>query len=159
MYSAPNWIVQNDLYLRKAHFYWRPTDRVLTTEDGRNVSTSVAWTPILPVGTQVKNISVPGASIGTNGEGSTIIELDVHDIPPSPVEEYMPPVSSLSYRVMFYYSPYRTTEEYWKNEGKHWSKVNDHFIGPGSAVRGATQQVVAGSQHAGGEAKEDLRCR
>ena len=145
MYSAPNWIVQNDLYLRKAHFYWRPTDRVLTTEDGRNVSTSVAWTPILPVGTQVKNISVPGASIGTNGEGSTIIELDVHNIPPSPVEEYMPPVSSLSYRVMFYYSPYRTTEEYWKNEGKHWSKVNDHFIGPGSAVRGATQQVVAGA--------------
>ena len=145
MYSAPNWIVQNDLYLRKAHFYWRPTDRVLTTEDGRNVSTSVAWTPILPAGVQVKNSSVPGASIGSGSEGSSIIELDVHDIPPSPQEEFMPPVSSLSYRVMFYYSPYRTPEEYWKSEGKHWSKLTDHFIGPGSGVRAATQQLTAGA--------------
>ena len=145
MYSAPRWIVQNDLYLRKGHFYWRPTDRQLSTEDGRTVSSSVAWTPILPEGAQVKSSTAAGPTLGGSGAGSSIIELDVHDIPPSPEEEYMPPVSSLSYRVMFYYSAYRTTDEFWKNEGKHWSKVNDRFIGPGSAVSGAVQQLVAGS--------------
>jgi hypothetical protein len=145
MYSAPRWIVQNDLYLKKAHFYWRPTDRQLVTSDERGQLTSVvAWTPILPAGTQVKNTQVPVTSL-SNHEGSSIIELNVEDIPPSPEEEYMPPVQSLGYRVLFYYSPYRTQEEFWKGEGKHWSKVQDRFIGPNGAVGAAVQQLVSAS--------------
>jgi translation elongation factor EF-1beta len=46
---------------------------------------------------------------------------------------------------MFYYSPYRTPEEFWKNEGKHWSKVQDKFIGPNGAVAAAVQQLVSPS--------------
>ena len=144
MYSAPRWIVQNDLYLRKGHFLWRPTDKQLTINDERGQLTSaVAWTPILPPGAQVKSTSMPGGNL--SGEGSSIIELNVEDVPPSPEEEYMPPLSSLGYRVMFYYSPYRTPEEFWKGEGKHWSKVNDRFIGPGKVVGAAVQQLVVTS--------------
>jgi len=145
MYSAPRWIVQNDLYLRKGHFYWRPTDRQLLTNDERGQLTSVvAWTPILPAGVQVKNTTVPIVSTN-HDEGSSILELNVEDIPPSPEEEYMPPIQSLGYRVLFYYSPYRTQEEYWKGEGKHWSRVQDKFIGPNSGVAGAVQQLVGAS--------------
>lgn len=143
MYSAPTWIVQNDLYLTKGHFLWRPTDRQLTTSDGGQLTAVVAWTPILPSGTQVKSTQMAGSNLG--GEGSSVIELDVHDIPPTPDEEYMPPIASLSYRVLFYYSPYQKGEEFWKSEGKRWSKVNDKFIGPGSAVKGAVQNIVAAS--------------
>ncbi len=141
-YSAPRWIVQNDLYLRKGHFSWQPTDRTLKTNDerGQLVST-VSWTPILPPGATVKESAAPKTSL--NNEGSSTIELNIQDVPPSPIEEYMPPISSLGYRVMFYFSPYRTSEEYWKNEGKHWAKVHDKFIGPGPAVSGAVQQLVA----------------
>ena len=57
----------------------------------------------------------------------------------------MPPISSLSYRVLFYYSPYSTSEEYWKNEGKHWSKLRDKFIGPGPGVRAAVQDLTTPS--------------
>ena len=56
--------------------------------------------------------------------------MNAKDVPPAPDEELMPPISSLTYRVLFYYTPYRTEEEFWKNEGKHWSKVQDKFIGP-----------------------------
>ena len=145
MYAPPLWIVQNDLYLRKGHFYWRPTDRQLSTEDGRSTSTSVAWTPILPPGVQIKSTVAASATVGGSGAGASILDLDVNDIPPTPEEEYMPPASSLNYRVMFYYSPYRTAEEFWKAEGKYWSKNNDKFIGPGHLVGGAVQQLVAGS--------------
>jgi hypothetical protein len=55
----------------------------------------------------------------------------------------MPPISSLSYRVLFYYSAYRTSDEFWRNEGKYWAKQSDKFIGPGSAVRDAVQQLSA----------------
>jgi hypothetical protein len=144
MYQAPRWIVQNDLYLRKGHFQWLPTDRQLITSDERGQLTStVSWTPILPAGAQVKETALPGARFG--GEGSTSIELNVQDIPPSPEEEYMPPIQSLGYRVLFYFSPYRTMEEYWKGEGKHWSKLEDKFIGPGPVVGAAVQQLVSQS--------------
>jgi len=145
MYSAPHWIVQNDLYLRKGYFYWRPTDRQLVTNDERGQLTSVvSFTPILPAGTHVKETTVPTTSLA-NHEGSSILELNVEDIPPSPEEEYMPPIQSLGYRVLFYYSPYRTQEDYWKGEGKHWSKMRDKFIGPNGAVAAAVQQLVSPS--------------
>jgi hypothetical protein len=143
MYSSPAWIVQNDLYLRQGHFEWRPTDRQLETEDGKVTDASVAWTPILPAGVQVKETHFPRVGIGS--EGTSLIQLDVHDIPPSPEEEYMPPIGSLGYRVMFYYAVYRTQQEFWKNEGKSWSKKRDKFIGPNKEVNAAVQQLVAPS--------------
>lgn len=144
MYQAPRWIVQNDLYLRRGHFTWFPTDRPLLSSDerGQLVST-VAWTPILPAGAEVKNTQLPGSNL--TRDGSSEIELSVHDIPPSLEDEYMPPISSLGYRVMFYFSPYRTPDEYWKGEGKHWAKVQDKFIGPGKGVEAAVPGLVSAS--------------
>ena len=43
----------------------------------------------------------------------------------------MPPMQSLSYRVLFYYTNIRTTQEYWKSEGKYWSHEIDSFMSPG----------------------------
>jgi hypothetical protein len=144
MYSAPHWIVQTNLYLRKAHFQWYPTDRQLTTSDERGqLVNTIAWMPILPAGTEVKQTALPGAVMGNSREGSMVIDLDVHDIPPSPKEEYMPPIGSLGYRVLFYFTPYRTADEYWKGEDKHWSKGQDRFIGPGPVVGAAVQQLVS----------------
>jgi hypothetical protein len=100
----------------------------------------VAWTPILPKGSEVKQSRLPGNSYEN---GQAIIELNVHDVPPEADEEYMPPIGSLSYRVLFYYSPYKTVEEYWKNEGKGWSKNNDRFIGPGNKVKDAVKDLIA----------------
>jgi hypothetical protein len=54
----------------------------------------------------------------------------------------MPPLRSLTYRVLFYYSPYRSAEEYWKNEGKGWSKTTDKFIGPDNKVKQAVKDLV-----------------
>jgi hypothetical protein len=72
-----------------------------------------------------------------------LIELHTHDIPPMPDEDYMAPIGSFSYRVLFYYAGYRTLDEYWKGEGKYWSKTEDKFIGPGSAVTAAVKDLVA----------------
>ena len=141
-FIAPAWYIQTELYTRKAHYLWRPTDEPLLTksERGEQVTNTVAWTPILPKGfTVTQRINAGTASMDG---GRSILELYIHDIAPQPDEEYMPPISSLSYRVLFYYSPYRTMEEYWKNEGKGWSKVNDKFVGPGDKVKGAVKELV-----------------
>jgi hypothetical protein len=67
----------------------------------------------------------------------------VHDIPPAPEEDFMPPINSFTYRVLFYYSAYRTSEEFWKNEGKYQSKTWEKFIGPGPIVKAAVNGITA----------------
>jgi Transglutaminase-like superfamily len=69
----------------------------------------------------------------------------MHDIPPAPDEEYMPPIQSFTYRVLFYYSAYRTTEEFWKNEGKVWANSRNKFIGPGPGVSAAVRDLISPS--------------
>jgi hypothetical protein len=136
-FIAPSWYVQSDLYTRKAHYLWRPTDEQLLSkgESGEQVTSRVAWMHILPPGFDVKQLKTPSAS-------QSILELNIHDIAPMTEEEYMPPFGSLSYRVMFYYSPYSSVEEYWKNEGKGWSKLQDKFIGPDKKVKQVVNELV-----------------
>jgi Domain of Unknown Function with PDB structure (DUF3857)/Transglutaminase-like superfamily len=144
-YIAPDWFVQSDLYTRKAHYLWRPTSEQLisTNERGEHLTNNISWTPILPKGFEVKQAHV--ATTNSYEAPQTSLELSIHDVPPAPDEEYMPPFSSLSYRVLFYYSAYSTVAEYWKNEGKGWSKIGDKFIGPGSKVKEAVNGIVAAS--------------
>ena len=53
----------------------------------------------------------------------------------------MPPIGSLSYRVLFY--DYTSDgDEFWKSEGKHWAKEQDKFIGPGPAVSAAVKDLT-----------------
>jgi hypothetical protein len=143
-FKSPDWIIQTDLYTRKGHFVWKPTDQQLisSNERGERLTSVIAWTPFLPKGVEVKQSSTPATATSA---GQATLELNVHDIAPIPREEYMPPTQSLGYRVLFYYSPYRSAEEYWKSEGKDWAKSRDKFIGPGSKIREAVTGLVAAS--------------
>ena len=130
---SPDWYLQSDLYTRQAHYMWRPTNKQLVNDKGDVVSGRVAWAPILPQGAAVKQ-ETPA--------GKFELTLDVHDIPPFPEEEDMPPLGSVSYRVLFYYSAYANPAEFWKSEGKTWSKAQDKFIGPNSAVNDFVRTLV-----------------
>lgn len=146
MFMHPNWFVQSELYTRKAHYSWKPTGETLVSHDegGEQLTNGIAWTPILPKDVEIKQTHT--ASAGVGGSGSQLMmELNVHDIPPMPKEQYMPPIDSFSYRVLFYYTPYRTGDEFWKNRGKHWAKARDKFIGPGSKVTEAVKGIVSAS--------------
>jgi hypothetical protein len=139
-FSAPQWFIQSSLYTRKAHYTWKPTDQqLISSEDDGAPTTSISWTKILPAGVQLKQTQLPATGFAN---GQYIFDLDVHDIPPAPEEDYMPPTSSFTYRVLFYYSAYRSGDDYWKNAGKHWAKLQDKFIGPGPAVSAAVRDLV-----------------
>ena len=146
-FMAPRWYIQSNLFTRKAHYSWRPTDHQLITSDDRGqVTNAVAWTPILPTGTELKQTRLPPTETGHDGQ--LIFDLDMQNVPPAPDEEYMAPVSSFTYRVLFYYTPYRTGDEFWKNEGKHWAKLRDKYIGPGPIVSAAVKDIVSPSDTA-----------
>jgi Domain of Unknown Function with PDB structure (DUF3857)/Transglutaminase-like superfamily len=133
----PNWLIQQPIYVHQAHFHFVPFDMsgsrtVMVTDSlGKtNPANRLLYYHELPPGAEVKE--------GLNG-----FDLAVNDIPPLPEEEYSPPLSSFSYRVIFYYSPAYTGEEYWKEEGKVWSKDVDRFANPSDVIRQAVAQIVA----------------
>jgi len=144
-YSSPDWFIQSELYTRKAHYMWRPTNALLETEDGHSSSTGVAWTPILPSGAKIVTTPLYGGSSTSSSTPTQQLDLDVHDIPPIPKEDYMPPVASVSYRVLFYYTDVRSGKEFWEKEGKRWAKARDKFVGPNSGVKAFVPTVIAAS--------------
>jgi Domain of Unknown Function with PDB structure (DUF3857)/Transglutaminase-like superfamily len=140
--EAPSWYIQDDIFTRTVHFVWWPTDRELSSEEGM-VST-ITWFPILPAGVTLDHHETPGG--GPNGSVRRVYEVTAHDVAPMPEEEFMPPIRSFTYRVLFAYSPYHSGAEFWKAKGKSWSKQEDSFIGPDNTLKAATQTVTAGAQ-------------
>jgi hypothetical protein len=113
------------------------------TDAKDRVIQNVSWFPILPGTAKVQRVErmAPGG-----GTGKThVFVVDVTDVPPTPQEEYQPPMRSYSYRVLFNFSPYKSADEYWKEEGKNWSKAVDSFASPNAAVKAAAEQAIAGS--------------
>ena len=145
VYESPDWFVQSELYTRAAHFVWYPTTGLMSApeSEGGGMITHISWFPILPDGVAPQRRDLPSG--GRNGAPSQVFELNIKDVPPSPKEEFMPPIASFTYRVMFSFTPYATPAEYWKARGKAWSKQANNFIGPDSALTAATQPVIAGA--------------
>jgi hypothetical protein len=132
--SSPDWYVQSDLYVRKAHYMWRPTERYVIDEKGNSIAGRVAYMPLLPEGAKVQTLIAPGHG--------TDYTLDIANVPPIPRADYMLPQASVSYRVLFYYTAFQTVNEYWTSKGKDWSKQQDKFIGPNGAVADYVRTLI-----------------
>ena len=121
----PYWQVQQKYFVHKAHFLFTPFDAL-----------DLVYWPNLP----------EGASIKTDAGGRYY--LDITDDPPTPDEEWMPPIDSFLYKVRFYYrSQYDPVDpdEDWKAMAKEWSKDVDHFAEPTKTIRDAVAGLIATS--------------
>ena len=131
---APRWYIAQPVFVHRAHYHFFPTKKSLiitTKEHGHeDVANVLMYTWSLPPGVKVT-------------EGNDGYDLTVENIAGLPTEDYMPPFKSYSYRVIFYYTPWRTPDEYWKNQGKYWSKEVDRFANPSSQIHAAVGQTVA----------------
>lgn len=138
--SSPDWQIQQDIPVVKAHYHFVPSKAVgdsnftiTRTENGHeNLANFLLYSYILPDGAKVTS--------GMHG-----YDLTVENIPAIPHGDYLPPTRSLYYRVTFYYSPFRTGPEYWATEGKYWSKNFDHFADESGKLRAAVKGIVAAS--------------
>ena len=140
MFSSPDWIVQTNLFLRKGHFTWKPTDKELlgTRRGGReSLSERVMYAKSLPAGTDVKLTHLPTSRIR--------FDLDVASIPPFLMEEYMPPIRSSRYHVFFYYTPYYDSVDFWNTETRYWSSDAGHFASVSDLVRQTATTTIAGA--------------
>jgi hypothetical protein len=143
VYAAARWYIQGDLYIKSAHYEWYPTTVPLMDSDTELPVNAISWFPILPAGAKINQMHPPSGS--ALSPDKMIYDLVMHDIPPQPKEEHMPPIANYSYRVLFNFTPYTSAAEFWKAKGKHWSKGADAFAGPNGDLKKATQEVIAGA--------------
>ena len=141
-FEAPDWYIQGDVYLKAAHYVWYPTEKELVDSREHKIET-ITWFPLLPLGSKIQRYDIAQGKF-TSGPNQ-YFELSVKDVPPVVKEEDMPPISSYSDRVLFNFTAERTAAEWWKNEGKEWSKGMDSFANPNSELKSATEKVIAGS--------------
>ena len=139
--ESPTWVIQGDLYIKSAHYMWYPTSQQLHDRHGE--IHTISWFPILPKGAEIVHHEIPG--MGARGLPQYTYELTVKDIPPLVEEEYMPPVANYSYRVYWNFISEHDADDYWKTEGKDWSKEVNSFANPNGELRSATQQIIAGA--------------
>ncbi len=143
-YESPTWLIQDELFVKAAHFAWWPTTNQLVDEEQKAIN-SIAWFPILPPGAKIEKHEIPGGW-KTGGSPTQVFELSVQDVPPTETEEYMPPISSFSYRVQFSFTPYRTPQEFWTNEGRQWSKRINNYATPNGDLTKQAQEIVSGAK-------------
>jgi hypothetical protein len=119
--SAPTWKIQQDYYVRKAHFGYHSSGG------------GVACTSRLRPGMQI---------VRKKDDEAT---LDVDDVPPLPEEDWMPPASTIGWRVEFYHTYSRSEKEYWENAEKGWTEGVKDFTQPSGQLKKAVAGIVGPS--------------
>jgi hypothetical protein len=141
-FFSPEWIVQDELFQREAHFKFIPYEGMLRLAHDR-IGNGVAWTSFLPKDVHPVNHDVPRATYASAREASRWIDLQMSNIPPIVREPFMIPIAELRYRVKFYYMVGANQEDFWKEEGKYLSKEAENFINRRSDIDQVVNLTVA----------------
>jgi hypothetical protein len=132
--SSPTWQIQQAYFVHKAHYQFEPSRNLDSITDSRgNLANNLMYALILSDGTKMKH------------DVSGRFSLDVDDIPPIPKDDWMPPLNTINWRAEFYYSGYPTGAEFWRNEGKRWTKETDRFADLGKSLKNAVAELVDAS--------------
>jgi hypothetical protein len=142
-YSSPFWEMQREYFVHQEHYSFTPfkaflkgsqnqTSHFLVDEHGNTVN-SLIWWAQLP----------EGARLDTDATGRYSVNLA--DVPPIPDEDYMPPINSFLYHVLFYYKSAYNSGDFWVMEAKRWSKEVDHFAEPTKPIKDTVAGLVTPS--------------
>jgi hypothetical protein len=152
VFYSPKWDVQTDLFQLKATFKFIPFEGLLQFPHDR-IGNGVAWTSFLPAGPTPKLHTLPGTTLHSARQSNEWVDLEVKNIPALVSEPYMPPRDTVRYRVEFYYVIQGKPEEFWKDEGKYWSKDVESFVGRKNGV----DQAVAVATNGANSPEEKVR--
>jgi hypothetical protein len=124
-----SWILSNELFTRYAKFSLKPN---------KQFALRWSWPLGLPAGTSPPE-QVPSTSV---------VRMEVHNVPAFLVEDYMPPQDQLKFRVEFNYSEANhetEPEKFWKQQGKKLNGKVESFVNKRKPMEEAEAQIVAPS--------------
>ena len=116
----PDWHFRQSVPVLKAHYNFAPMA----------TNTGLLYGLRLPTGEKVVK----------EKDGS--LDLTISNIPALPDEEFLPPIGTSNYRLIFYYSGFDTPDKYWKVVGHDWSEDFDRFAKASGKIRDAVNGIV-----------------
>jgi len=131
MLYAPKWTLQEDMFQQYVHFAFKPWGREVMLAHGR-IGSGYAWTWMTPHNEEPV-------------KAKDKIEITLKDIPAFIEDDFMPPTDILKYYVHFYYQSSRNMDEFWKDEGKFWSKDVESFAKKSDFIAGELSKIIAPS--------------
>ena len=152
-FYAPEWEVQTELFQKKATFKFLPYPGMLKLAHDR-VGNGVAWTSALPNGLRPVDHEIARSRMANSRTPNDYIDLDITNVPPIIREPYMPPVAAMRYRVNFYYLVGGKQNDFWKDEGKFWSKDVESLLGRKNGVAEAVAQSVTAADSSEDKARK-----
>ena len=142
---APEWIIQNQLFQKKAGFKFIPFQgggSVYVQLAHGQIANQVSWTTFLPEQYKPQEHTLPRQGYSHNQIGYWV-DLNINNIPAFMNEPFMPPPEVLEWRVQFYYVVSSKTAEYWKDQGKFWNKDVESYLGKKKGVSEAVATTLA----------------
>jgi hypothetical protein len=153
LFEPPEWIVQTDLFQKKATFKFIPYAGNLALAHDR-VGRGVQWTSYLPPDVpqpQLHPMLVP--TVTSVRRPDQYVDFAITNVPPVVEEPFMPPAGAFRYQVQFYYMIDPEPETFWKEEGKFWSKDVEKFLDRKAGV----SEVIAKNVLAGDTPEQKVR--
>jgi hypothetical protein len=138
-FVAPQWVVQGELWQKTVHFKYLPADTYSheIVNSHQQIIHGVSWTSLCPKELQPKLITMPS--------GQEYVELNGGNVPPFVEEPYMVTSNQFKFNIHFYYVTSTKQEDFWKQEGKWWSKDAEKFMNKKDGVAEEVNQLVAAS--------------
>ena len=131
--SEPTWHIQQPYFVHKAHYMFNPAQmggsHYITNGRGELLNQLM-----------YSLTAVPSSAVAYNINGR--YSVDLTDIPPTPTEDWMPPLNAINQRVEFYYTFARSGKEFWDAEGKRWAHEAERFTNPNGQVRKTVEEIV-----------------
>jgi hypothetical protein len=119
--GAPTWMIQHSNPIQKAHFVFKSSDPYLS-------------------GLGHVSRFASDAKVGCDNGTCT---LEVNNVPALPDDDWMPPLNTLKWRVSFFYTSFKTRDEYWKYAGKEWGDIVRELVNPTGGLKKAAAELVA----------------
>jgi hypothetical protein len=131
---SPTWNVQTELFTHKVHFAFKRVNLGITgflTNHSGQVLNQLLW-----------SITGLPATCVTHDAGVHYY-LDLTDVPPTPTEDSMPPLSAINQKVEFYYTYAETGPQFWALANKDWTHDTERFTNPNGFFKKAAGTLVA----------------
>jgi hypothetical protein len=133
---APTWILQKELWEKQVHFKFSPSDKMIELAHNQ-LAYGVNWTSFCPDSLKPKEVQL--------ANGVDYIEVTGGNVPPYVKEPHMLETPKLKYNVRFYYQSAKNPAEYWKQQGKFWSKDVESFMGKKAGIADEVNNLVTAS--------------
>jgi hypothetical protein len=126
--SPPQWYVQQDLFVRKADYFYGPHTWVRRASES-----NFGYSSTLPAGLDV-----------VYNQSERSYTLHAENILPVTPTELAPPWRSRGYRVIFHHTCFSSVAEFWTAHGKWWTGDVDRFASASSLKSVAAGLVSSG---------------